>query len=267
MGLTVGTRGAGGYDSFARVAGSRMAVKHMFVVEDKGEGMPSLFALRGVFPNEEVQSFSLEHGNGRIYYPESEDVEPLEVEFYETADNQVGDWYREWSDSMHAYDPDGDRLFALPSVYKRDIYVYRLDTRGDGVVFDRVMGRKYAGCFPLRMSPYPFDMSTPDLMTLWVTLSVDGVGHMRTGESGVSAAADPGLRAAPPDPVQPGAPGSAMAATGTAKWAAMLGRAAARTGVNLAEAEAMRMAYAAGSPVGRPLSASYWGASISKVLI
>lgn len=182
MGLNIGKESAGKFDSFQKLSMSRIAYKHLFVVEthEPGLEMPSLFVLRGVFPYNEVQTFPIERDNSNIYYPEITDVGDLEVEFYETMDNSVFDFFDVWSSKIR----NKEGIFNLPDSFKRSVYAFRLDTmgKGDDNSFTKVFGLEYSGCFPKRISDYPFDMSDPNVVNLSITFSVDGVRRLGIGE-------------------------------------------------------------------------------------
>lgn len=287
----MGSSVSGGFDSFKKFSSSRFAVKHLFVVESRVDGaeLPSLFVLRGVFPFNEIQTFPLERDNSNVYYPELVDVADVEVELYETADNKVFDFFEEWYDMIFASNEKDDVVFNLPDLFKKTIYVFRLDTVGEEGKneFTRVFGYEYSGCFPKRISDYPMDMSDPTMVTLSLTFSVDNVRRLKIGEgisnpniggSGTIPSADPssltttGLANPVPkqneDSLTPveGVQGvdlgqkiqskiqnkvrevkRSFTGIGLAQWAAALVKAAAETGINIAEIDAYRMAIAAGN--------------------
>jgi hypothetical protein len=291
MGLNVGASTAGGFDGFQKFSMSRFAYKHLFVVESNIEGaeLPSLFVLRGVFPYSEIETFPLERDNSNIYYPEISDVPDMELELYETMDNQVFDFFENWYNKIFASNERDDIVFNLPSLFKKNIYVFRLDTMGaeGSNEFTRVFGFEYSGCFPKRITDYPLDMSDPDAVTLGITFSVDNVRRLKNGE-GVSEPSNTGgtfpntakpqtTLASPdipnPEPAQvlpvEGAKGfdlgkkieqkvkakvegykKQITSASIGVWAAALIKAAAATGINIAEREAYRMAYAAGKKYG-----------------
>lgn len=185
MGLNVGAAASGSVDSFKKFSLSRFAYKHLFVIENKIEGaeMPSLFVLRGVFPFNEVQTFPIERDNSNTYYPELVDVNDVEIEFYETMDNLVWNFFGAWHNMIFAHNTKDNVVFNLPDKFKRNIYVFRLDTMTKEGETDmtRVFGYEYSGCFPKRISDYPLDMSDPGAVNLSITFSCDNVRRLKSG--------------------------------------------------------------------------------------
>jgi len=182
MGLNVGT--AGNVDSYQKFSVSRFAYKHLFLVQTNIEGadIPSMFVLRGVFPFEFIQVAPIERNNSNIYYPELTDVNSVELEFYETMDNQIWNFFEKWYALIYKKDRHGDVLYNLPSNFKRDLLMFRLDTiqkegRSD---YTKVFGYKYTGVFPIRIGDYPADMSDVGVVTLPITFSVDNVERIQS---------------------------------------------------------------------------------------
>jgi hypothetical protein len=185
MGLQVGSAHSGNIDDFQKFALSRFAYKHLFVVESKVEGasLPSLFVSRGTFPFNEIQAYPVERNNSNIYYPELVDCSQLEIEFYESMDNAVSDFFETWSNMILNKTDKGDVVFNIPSKFKKDIYMFRLDTmpKGDSNEFARVFGYVYEDCFPIRITDYPLDMADPGVVSLGITFSCDNVRRLSSG--------------------------------------------------------------------------------------
>lgn len=175
------------FDAFSK---ERFAYRHLFIVENKTSvgqdgraAMPSLFIMRGNFPYNYINAFPVERNNSNIYFPELMDVDNLELEFYETADNQVFNYFTAWQDSMKVEQNDGSTVFSMPSVYKKNINMFRLDATigASETDFRKVFGIEYQNCFPLRISSYPADASDPGSVNLTITFSVDNSKRITQG--------------------------------------------------------------------------------------
>ena len=295
MGLNVGAYTSGRTDSFQKFSLSRFAYRHLFVIENKIEGtdLPSLFVLRGMFPMNEFASLSVERGNANTHYPDIQDIGDLDIEFYETMDNVVYDFFDNWNSRVYAKNTLNDVVYNVPSAYKRSIYVFRLDTmpKEGETDFSRVFGMEYAGCWPRKISDLTFDQSEAGVVNMSVTFSVDRAIRLKSGHGittpemvnreQIKMGSNPVEGLTRPLPSREQEVQTAeqewrkleleLERKGIADrnrniieretidrglWVKALLTAAARTGINIALREAYYMAHAAAESVGSPNAAS-----------
>lgn len=257
MGLNVGSKSAGNINSFQKLSINRFAYRHLFVVESVdginssskgGQSMPSLFVLRGTFPYRFINVASVERNNSNIYYPDVYDVNQLEIEFYETSDNIIWNYFEEWFESIFS---DDGQAYNLPSKFKRDIMMFRLDnTIPEGTQeFSRVFCYKYFNCFPIRISDYILDQSDPGVVTLGITFSADSVKRMTGSDvltqksndrSAMKLTGDSDLNK---KTAEARAEAKSFVGDLVGEWTEAIIKAGINTGVNIAKREAAYMAY------------------------
>ena len=128
----------------------------------------------GTFPFKVFEDTNATRGNRRVYYPSFYDVSDVTINFIESDSNVVWDWYYNWFDSMFYKDGKGKKynhLFNVPSVYKKNFFVYRLSSD-----FSRVHALKYIGAYPKSINDFEYDYSSnSEILKINITFSVDDV--------------------------------------------------------------------------------------------
>lgn len=84
------------------------------------------------------------------YYPETTDLDGLNIAFYEAFDYRVTNWLNTWRKLIR----DDDGNYGPPALYKRDIQVRsyaRTDLRSP------VLSLTYVGCAPTDQTPFEFN--------------------------------------------------------------------------------------------------------------
>lgn len=148
-------------------AQTNFARAYLFHVE--GANIPSPYASGGTFPYVTFEAFTHHSGNSLSYHPGQNDVDDVEIEFYETEDNAVYNFFLDWQNQVFSDDNDG--TYNMDDEFKRRFKVVRLDGTHTGV-----WGLEYTGVWPKKISDYePSWENNSEVLKFSVTLSVDNV--------------------------------------------------------------------------------------------
>lgn len=121
------------------------------------------------------------YGNSFWYYSKSVDIGNLTFEIIEMEDGKTRDYLERWQSMMLAtIDPYSAEIHARrdvvafnpPNVYKRNLYMYRLDTLKNTVYFD-----KYSGYFISGIEEISSDYESSGFLKYSVTLTGDNISY------------------------------------------------------------------------------------------
>jgi hypothetical protein len=143
---------------------------------------PRIVNIEVPFVSFEVQKEN--HQNSYWYYAGKNDIGSIQMTIHEHEDGQtfeyLSGWLRMMKRDISGYtttDPAGlnalsNGVYYPPVFYKRDIYVYRLDTTKQTITQDR-----YKDYFISSIGELSSDYSSTDIMGYNVTFSGDSVEH------------------------------------------------------------------------------------------
>lgn len=138
------------------------------------EGISPLLIVGGTFPHNAMESFTKKDGNSVKYFPDSYDVEDVELQIAETESNDAMTFFYEWRQQMYCGLDGQSDYYNLPVVYKRALRLYRVNAGGE-----RADGWQYDGAWPKSISSYEADASSnAEVLKFSVTLSVDAVSRL-----------------------------------------------------------------------------------------
>lgn len=190
MGITVNTirnwrRTSGPPDDptknidFKEFAKTQFAKNWAFMIEDRfaKDTGATIFALNGVFPFQQFESFQHHDGNSFKYYPMVNDVPDFQVTFYEAEDLRSFTFFLDWIAKI-ARD---DGTYSLPATYKKPYTVFGQNGKNESIY-----GYEYTGVWPKEITPWEPSGEDKNITTFTVTFSADNVRRLKaTGVSDV----------------------------------------------------------------------------------
>lgn len=140
------------------------------------EGISPLLITGGTFPHNTMESFTQKSGNSVRYFPDSYDVDDVELEIVETDSSDAQSFFYSWRASIYCGRSGQEDYYNLAAHYKRSLRIYRI-----GADLRRVDGWQYEGAWPKSIAPFNPDSSgNAEVLKFSVTLSVDGVARLNS---------------------------------------------------------------------------------------
>lgn len=158
----------------SQFSATSFAKNNLFVVDSEftiGNTDKPVYPARGVFPFPEIESEQVPHKNSYKYRPGRSQLQPIEVEFYETEDSRVWDYFERWHSLIH----NDDGTYRLPSEYEKSMVAFRLDSR-----LRKVFGFYYENVWPMSISPYTPSADAMDVLQFTITFRANLVYRLAT---------------------------------------------------------------------------------------